>query len=77
MEVGLIKDKSSWIVINHDGQLESFDVIEQACDFLERSGVLDDEIDIALMEMSFNNHDYAHFDTKGKFQTTKQFKGRV
>ena len=65
----LLKDDNSWIVISNGLSLE-FTVIEDACVHLERNGIKDDDIDMALIEMSINNNNKAHFNTEGNFLYT-------
>ena len=58
--------KSSWAVKNND-DVQGFSDIESASSYLESMGVVSDEIDVALINMSANNHSRAQFGVNGTF----------
>lgn len=60
--------KVCWAVTTRDNiDTQVFKTIEDTSDFLESIGVLDEQIDLALINLIGNDHTHAEFNNEGKF----------
>lgn len=66
MEVNLYKIRSGW-AIKAGNETEVYSSIEDAADVMVTLGVIDDEIDAALIQMSGLGHTRANFGVNGSF----------
>lgn len=58
--------QSKWAVLVKK-DVVAFETIEQASDYMVSIGIVDDEIDEALIDMVGNDHTHAQFGTNGYF----------
>lgn len=66
MEANLYRIRAGW-AIKAGNETVTYDTIEQAADVLVSIGVVDDEIDVALVEMMGHGHTRANFGVNGTF----------
>lgn len=52
---------NAWAVRDQEGEVQKFVSIERAATFLESVGVMDEEIDYAIIDMEANANSHAQF----------------